>query len=130
MPAALPAEVKIRPWFRYSDVSSTSICGNLLAQGVGVAPVRRRDGAVEQAGRSEHEGAGADRRQPRAAPMGGSQLLDKADRDRDVGAFPAWRHDQVGLVDQIGPAVRQDAETAMGAQRPRFDRATGEAIPA
>ena len=46
-------------------------------QVVGVHPVRGRDAAVEQPGRRQHEGAGAQRRDPHAAPVRRAQRLDE-----------------------------------------------------
>ena len=79
-------------------------------QVVGVHPVRGRDPAVEQAGRGQHEGAGAERGDPHAAPVGHAQRLDELRVRVRVEVVGRRHHDGVGVGDlgvRRGRQVRQ-----------------------
>mmetsp|Transcript_18208 Transcript_18208/g.43635 ORF Transcript_18208/g.43635 Transcript_18208/m.43635 type:complete len:464 (-) Transcript_18208:974-2365(-) len=101
-----------------------------LAQPVGVAPVRGRTAAVEQAGGGQHKGARADRRQARAALPGLPEPAGEGVGHRHIGALPAGHHDEVGLLQQPGVARAGHGQPALGAQRAGVDGHAGEAVPA
>ena len=116
MPVVTPAEVQTLPSTTKMRVGSTVTRGNSARQPIAARPVRRHPLAVEQAGRGEHEGAGADRavaararrdlhsqrRTPRdhrglqpARAAGDQQRVGlAADLPAAAGPRPSWRDDQ------------------------------------
>ena len=69
----------------------------LRLQLVRVTPMRRDFFVRENAGRGEHEHAGANRDESCAASVRCLQCVDELARRRDVGAFPSRNHDRAGL---------------------------------
>ena len=109
MPAVTPAEVQIGPSRTKIGSGSTCTSGCSRRSSLGGCPVRRRAAAIEQAGVSEHEGAGANR--------GGSSCFDDASaiQSSSTGSFAAvdvavtsgddQRVDRLGRVLQAASGV-------------------------
>jgi hypothetical protein len=81
----------------------------------GVHPVGRRATAVEEARGSEHERAGTDRHDPRAAAVRAAECSDQIVGRIDVGRAPAGHDDRVRPVERVEPERRLDHEAGLRA---------------
>ena len=95
-------------------------------QGVGVHPVRRRDPAVEQPGRREQEGTGAQRRDPRAALVRHAQRLEERRVRVCVEVVGGRNDDDVG-VGHLG--VRRGGQVRQPRVWSSVDGADHEVVP-
>ncbi len=93
----------------------------------GVHPVRGRAPAVEQAGGSQHECPGADRRNARATVVRGADGLDQLGRRGRLDVVAGRHDDRVGPRQIVEPVLRIGAQPAPDPHAGR--RADGEVVP-
>ena len=103
--------------------------GIALAQGREMAVMRGRAPAIEQSGGGEHEHAGTDRDDSRAAQMRGTQRAHEARGRHFIAAAPARDHNGARRAQQLQPAVHVHAYAAGSAVGRLAHASHGEAVP-
>lgn len=118
MPAVTPADVQTLPERTKIGSGSTAVRGEPRGELVARGPVRGRAALVEQAGRAEHEGSGADGDDPAGAPGDAAHRAHEGCvLARAPGALAPGDEQRVDrTADPLDRAVGLDAEPAGGAE--------------
>ena len=91
--------------------------------------MRRRAAAVEQARRGEHERAGAERHEPRAAVVRGDERVLQRVGRLVVGIRPARDDDRVRALELLQPVRRVDDEPGLRPHAPLAGGDDEELVP-